>query len=187
MQNPNPNQVEDVLSPLSAYNLGAWLEESPPPADATVRWYISFVWTKFVYVVEMGVQRNGMAGQILAPYFLGGGLGDLMHYLVGMLTPEQLRRNYVDFDGPTLWNGPELRRRQWERRRRDEEPEPYTWARVHREERHFENIREFLRYAVGTGGRDHGSDGWEPAMWDDVRRATDPFVVKWDRVYTPGA
>jgi hypothetical protein len=178
------DDLERALGQFSAFHLGVMLEESPLPADATVRHYISAVWTKFVQAVADGVRWGGSEGAPLVPYFLGGGLGDLMHYLVGRLTPEQMRRNYVDFDGPTLWNGQELLRRQWERLRQGEEP--YTWARVHREEHHFENIREFLRYAVGTGGEDLMADD-EPAMWDNVRRATDPFVIKWISASMPGA
>ena len=178
MEDADLDDVERALSQFSASDLGRMLEQSPPPADATVRHYISAVWTAYVKAVATAEPTH------FAPYFLGGGLGDLMHDLVGMLTPEQMRRNYVDFDGPTLWNARGLRRRQWERRRQGEAP--YTWERVHREERHFEHIREFLRNAVGTYGRDLMRDD-PPAMWDDVRRATDSFVIEWDRVYTPGS
>ena len=142
----------------------------PVPADATVRRYIGAVWQAFV---EAATVDDEDPEAHIASYFLGGGLGELVHDLIIELTPEQLWRPYEYFDGPDLFDADGLRLREWERLQQGEAP--YTWARVNRERYHFMQVDHFLRSVVQF------SD--ERAMWDDLQRVIDTYRPEWDRIY----
>ena len=106
MGNMHIVELQSVLNLFSYDRIVAMLKESPLPADATARWYISAVWTAFVRAVAETRRRDRVnrrsAFDSLASYFFGGGLGDLVLTLANKLTPEQLLRHYTDFDAAPL-------------------------------------------------------------------------------------
>jgi len=132
-------ELHRVLSQFSTHELGVLLEASPPPADATVRQYISLVWTVFAKAVAYAKFHDRdfyeNTGRHLASYFFGGGLGDLVLTLANRLTPEQLERHYTDFDAAPL--DPDL----LELRNDEVEAHPLG-ARIFRELKHIFDARD---------------------------------------------
>lgn len=117
-----------------------------PPADATVHWYISLVWTAFVEAVAdaHGDDEHYRGGFTrYATHFYGGGLGDRVIALANRLTPEQLLRHFKDFDAAPL--DPDLLEL-----RRDELPVHPLGARILRERDHIFDVSDVLTVRTYT-------------------------------------
>ena len=140
MGNMHIEMLRRELDQFSLERIVGMLEESPLPADATVRQYISLVWTVFARAVAHTKFQDGWdlhenTGRHLASYFFGGGLGDLVLTLANRLTPEQIERHYTDFDAAPL--DPDL----LELRNNEVQAHPLG-ARILRERQHIFDARD---------------------------------------------
>lgn len=137
-----------------------------PPADATVHWYISLVWTMFAEAVAdvHGDDEHYRGGFTrYATHFYGGGLGDLVIALASRLTPEQLLRHFKDFDAAPL--DPDLLEL-----RRDELPVDPLGARILRERDHIFDVSDILHVRSDTR-LDLGIVVGSPDFWHALSEA----------------